>query len=167
MTQNPYTDAMGRVYPYGEYFPPEFSMFPYNDSNANRFMTKTKDEALALGFNWQDKVENMYQATIVGNDLPQSIEGLDPMIINEIIGCSNCGKGFKVVSGEFTLLQKMKMPLPAQCPKCRENKRFEKCNPPQLYNRSCAKCKADIVTAFSPETKDIVYCVGCYQQEFA
>lgn len=166
MKNTPYIDRVGRIFSYGEFFPPEFSLFPYNDTNAHRFIPKTKEEALAYGFNWQDKLESSHASTIAGNDLPQTVEEVTSEILNEIIGCDNCGKGFKIVSGELTLLQKMKIPLPSQCPKCRENKRFEKCNLPKLYNRSCTKCEDLIVTAFPPEKPDIVYCVKCYQQEF-
>src|SRR5688572_7806470 len=42
MKKNPYTDKLGRKFYYGEFFPPEMSRFPYNDSIAMRFFPKTK-----------------------------------------------------------------------------------------------------------------------------
>ena len=167
MKQNPYVDKMGRKYGYGEFFPFEFSKFSYNTGNGFRFYPKTKEQALAEGYYWYDKEEQTREATMQANALPETIKETDDSILNETIACSSCVKAYRIVKGELDLLRKMDIPAPRECPKCRENERFSKINPPKLYDRHCAKCKAPIVTAFSPEKPDIVYCVKCYQQELA
>ena len=79
----------------------------------------------------------------------------------------NCKKGYKITQGEFGLLKKMKMPLPHECLKCRENARFSRMTLPKMYNRNCKKCDSKIYTPYGPKSPNIVYCVKCYQQEFA
>lgn len=167
MKKNPYVDKLGRKFSYGEFFSPEMSKFPYNKSIAMRFFPKTKEQALAEGYNWVDRADPVYEITLKNELLPDTIEKTGEEILKEVIGCANCGRGYKITKGEFDLLRKLNLPLPRECPKCRENRRFSKLNPPKLYERNCAKCDREIVTAFAPERPETVYCEKCYQQEFA
>lgn len=166
MKVNPYIDKIGKKFYYGEFFPPEFSLFPYNKSNAMRFFPKNKEEAISLGYEWSDIENPNHATTIDANDLPDTIEDTDNSILNEIIGCRDCGRAYKIVEGELNLLKKMNLPVPHECPKCRENKRFERMNPIKLYKRNCMKCGVDINTPYSKDRPEIVYCAKCYQQEF-
>ncbi|MFA6353653.1 MAG: hypothetical protein WCW93_01855 [Candidatus Paceibacterota bacterium] len=166
MKNNPYIDEKGRVWKYGELFQPGFSKFAYNNSTAYKFFPKTKEEALALGYTWNEEVEQQNEATIDGKDLPETIEEVDNSILQEIISCISCRRKYKITSLELDLLKKMNLPLPQECLKCRENKRFKRINKPKLYNRTCMKCGTDIYTPYAPEDPRIVYCVKCYQDEF-
>lgn len=167
MKKNPYVDKLGRKFPYGEFFPPEMSKFSYNKSNAMRFFPKTKEQALALGYFWDDTKSPTYPVSINSSSLPDTIARTNESILNETIGCSLCARAYKVTKGEFDLLRKMNLPVPRECPKCRENRRFGRLNPPKLFKRNCAKCDKEIITAFAPGRPETVYCVKCYQQEFA
>lgn len=166
MKKNPYIDKLGRKFFYGEFFPLTMSKFAYNKSNAMRFFPKTKEQALAEGYSWNDTESPNYPTSINSSSLPDTIAETDESILNETIGCSVCARAYKVTKGEFDLLRKMNLPIPHECPKCRENRRFDKLNPPKLYNRTCAKCEKEIITAFAPERPETVYCERCYQQEF-
>jgi hypothetical protein len=166
MKNNLYTDKKGRVYAYGEFFPPEFSLYPYNDANAIKFIPKTKENALQNGFNWEDKIEARHKATITTSDLPQTLVEVTDSILNEIIECKSCGKGYKIVAGELNIIKKLELPLPSNCPKCREERRFGLTNKPFLRNTNCNKCDKEIRTAHTKESGKIIYCEKCYQQEF-
>ncbi len=166
MKINPYIDKLGRKFYYGEFFPPEFSRFPYNKSNAVKFLTKTKEEVLREGYDWIENKEPVYKITKSSDSLPDTINSTNETILNEVIRCGGCGRGYKIVQGELDLLRKMNLPIPHECPKCRESKRFDRLNKPKLYNRNCAKCNADIYTPYSSDRPEIVYCIKCYQQEF-
>ena len=166
MKKNPYIDKLGRKYSYGEFFPLEFSKFSYNKSNAMRFFPKTKEEALAEGYSWSETEDTIYHTTKSADSLPDKISNTDENILNEVVKCGNCKRGYKIARGEFDLLRKMNLPVPHECPKCRENKRFARLTKPKLYNRTCAKCNADIYTPYAPDRPELVYCVKCYQQEF-
>jgi len=166
MKVNPYVDKLGRKYYYGEFFPPEFSKFSYNKSMAMRFFQKTKTEAFKEGYTWSDVENPTYLTTIKSKELPDTIKTTPNSVLEEVIECSNCTRAYRIVQGELALLRKMNLPIPHECPKCRENKRFERMTKPKMYNRNCAKCNTDIYTPYAPESPNIVYCVKCYQQEF-
>jgi len=166
MKKNPYTDKLRRKYFYGEFFAPELSRFYYNYSNAMRFVPKTKEQAQSEGYNWIEREESSHNITFPGSSLPDKITETKDEILEEIIGCINCGKGYKITKGEFDLLRKMNLPVPHECPKCRESKRFARMTVPKLYDRECAKCGVAIRTPYAPDDKKIVYCIKCYQQEF-
>ena len=167
MKTNPYVDKLGRKFPYGEFFPPEMSRFAYNKSNAMRFFPKTKEEALAEGYSWNDTESPNYPVSLDSASLPDTIAETTDSVLNETIGCSLCKRAYKVTGGELGLLRKMDLPVPHACPKCRENKRFDRLTRPKLYNRQCMKCNADIYTPYASDRPEIVYCVKCYQAEFA
>ena len=165
MKNNPYVDSKGRVYTYGEFFPPEFSLFPYEDSNASRFVPKTKEKAIAQGFTWVDKVESNYDKTIHGDNLPQTITETDESITTEVIECILCARGYRIAQGEYMLYKKLGVPVPSACPKCRERRRFDLTNKPISHNTNCAKCNNEIHTMHDSNSQKIIYCEKCYQQE--
>ncbi|MFA6258062.1 MAG: hypothetical protein WC671_03610 [Candidatus Paceibacterota bacterium] len=167
MEKNPYVDEHGRAWPYGEFFQPGFGKFAYNNSNASKFFSKTKEEALEGGYTWNDEEEKQVEATISGKDLPETIAEVGESILKEIISCTNCDRKYKINNLEFDLLRKMNLPLPDRCLKCRENARFDKLQKPGLYDRECMKCGDPIRTSYAADRSEIVYCVKCYQQEFA
>ena len=166
MKKSPYIDNMGRKFYYGEFFPPEMSRFAYNKSNAMRFFPKTKEEALKEGYSWDDTENPTFPTTIKTENLPDTIKDTTDEILKEVIECQNCNRAYKIVQGELNLLRKMNLPVPHECPKCRENKRFARMTKPKMYHRTCAKCGDPIYTPYPPEDPRIVYCVKCYQQEF-
>jgi len=38
-------------------------------------------------------------------------------------------------------------------------------NPRKLYERVCDKCGKDMITTYSPERPEVVYCESCYNKE--
>jgi hypothetical protein len=166
MEKNPYVDPKGRTWSYGEFFPFMINMYGYNESNALRFFSKSKEEALAEGFQWYETNPMQYTITVTADDLPDTFEQTPETITNEVIGCDLCGRGYKIAPLEYMLLQKANLPIPRCCPQCRLKSRFARLNPIKLWKRACMKCTSEINTAFSPEQPEIVYCESCYQQEF-
>ncbi len=166
MKKNTYIDAQGRNFPYGEFFPPEISKFPYNKSNAMRFFPKAKEDILAQGYRWSETENPTTTTTIDASSLPDIIENTTSSITNEVISCSHCSRAYKIIPDELNLLIKLSLPIPHFCPQCRQKARFDRLNPPHLWKRNCAKCNADITTAFAPDRPETVYCEKCYQQEF-
>jgi len=167
MKKNPYMAKSGQPYYYGEFFPPEFSKFPYNKSNAMRFFPKMREQALAEGYFWDETENPNVASTIQASMLPKTITETTDTILSEAVECVLCGRAYKFVKGELDLMRKIDMPLPHECPKCRENKRFAKLDPIGLHKRSCAKCGEEIQTPYAPDRPEIVYCEQCYQQETA
>ncbi|MFH1388105.1 MAG: hypothetical protein ABIG88_02260, partial [Patescibacteria group bacterium] len=77
MNDMSYTDKKGRIYKYGEFFPPELSPFGYNETIANEYFPLTKEQAIKQGYNWYDKPKSQYQPTIKANNLPDNIKDVD------------------------------------------------------------------------------------------
>ena len=167
MKKNPYIDEVGKAWPYGEFFKIGFSKFAYNKSNAMKFFPKTKEEIATLGYDWDALESSSSNTTVKSENLPDKISETNDSILDEVVECANCKRGYKIVKGELGLLRKMVLPVPHECPKCRENERFSRENKPGMYHRPCAKCGEDIYTPYLPKDPRIVYCVKCYQSEFA
>lgn len=166
MKNNPYIDKLGRKFTYGEFFPLEFNKFHYNKSNAMKFFPKTKEQVISEGYLWSDFENPNHKCTIESSFLPATITETQDSILDEVIECLSCKRGYKIVKGELDLLRKLILPVPHECPKCRENRRFDRMTRPGMYHRECDKCKVSIYTPYAPDRPEIVYCVKCYQQEF-
>ena len=126
---------------------------------------KTKDEVLASGWRWKEDEPITYKITKKAEDLPDDIKDVPDDIFKEIIECLGCKKGFRVVLQEVAFLRKRGFPLPRKCHECRHLDRLSQINPPKFYSRKCALCEKDVVSPFSPEKPDILYCEECYNRE--
>jgi hypothetical protein len=175
MDDMPYIDAQGRVYKFGEFFPPEFSPFAYNDTIAPEHFPMTKEEILAYGGKWYETPKAEYTTTISAENLPNDILEVEDSVTNEIIGCALCKRAYRIIASELQFLRYSKIPLPRYCVDCRHKKRISQRNSSKLYRRGCMctqeghehspKCPNEFETSFAPERPEIVYCESCYQKE--
>lgn len=162
MNSNPYTDTLGRSYPYGQGL--TVSLFAYNETEAQLYFPLTKEEALAQGFTWYDKVDNTYQVTISGTDLPATIAEVDDSILDQIISCEKTGRGYRIVRDELDLLRKLNLPLPRRHPDVRFEERHHQVNPPVFYNRTTADGK-EVLTAYAPDSPYEILSEEGYQDQ--
>lgn len=165
MKDNPYIDKAGRVYSYGELFPFELSPFAYNETMAQYFYPLSKEQAQEKNISWFDSGSKKYTPTISTNAIPETVLEINESIKKEILECSVCSNGFNISDLEIYLHQKIQVPLPDECWKCRFQRRFDSVNLPQLYDRTCQKCNASMKTSYASDRPEIVYCEKCYQQE--
>ena len=114
---------------------------------------------------WYEGEGNKYSITKKGNEIPDIIAETEDAVLKEVIGCIDCGKAFKIVSGELNFMRTLNLPIPDIYPKCREKARLLRTNPPRLYNRNCVKCGKEMKISYSPERPEIIYCEKCYQKE--
>jgi len=165
MTERPYTDAKGRIFPYGEFLPYDLSCFDYNESHAIQYFPYDKEEALEHGFRFKEQNGNTHTVTLMSEQIPDSIRDVENSILKEALECVNCRKAYRIVKAELELLRRFGFPIPRKCSDCRHMARMARINPPRLYDRTCDKCGKDIKTSYSPERPEIVYCEQCYQAE--
>ncbi len=165
MKKNPYKDAKGRVWKYGEFFPYDLSLFDYNESTAMQYMPLKKEEALEKGFRWYEGEGTKHHITLKTKDIPDDISGVKDSILEEVLECASCGKAFRLIKQELTLLKEFGFPVPRKCPNCRHQERLKRLNPPFVWERTCAKCGKTMQTSYEPERKEIVYCESCYLRE--
>ncbi len=187
MSDMPYSDAMGRIYRYGEFFPPEFSPFAYNETIAQDYFPLTKEAAIAKGYTWRDPEVREYQTTIDATDLPDHIRDVPASILKETIRCLSCAKAYRIIQMELDFLRQMSLPLPRLCPDCRFFERIKHRNKPRFYDRQCQctgkksennmyentdmhfhgsdHCPGQFQTSYAPDRPEIVYCEQCYNVE--
>lgn len=194
MNVEPYRDAQGRIYAYGEFFPPAMSPFAYNDSLAQEHFPLSKKEATAQCYAWKDPEERQFKVTKESSQLPEDVNSANKSILDEVIGCEHeakcneqCTKAFKIIPAELDFYQKMNIPLPRLCPNCRHYQRTQQRNPLKLWQRTCmcaglksdlgiymnqsehfhkeAHCPNEFETAYAPKGKGVVYCEQCYHTE--
>jgi len=187
MNSMPYTDTQGKIYRYGEFFPPEFSPFAYNETIAQDFFPLAREKALREGYLWRDPEAREYQTTIDAADLPDHIRDVQDSILKEIIKCASCGKAYLIIQMELEFLRRMSLPLPRLCVDCRFLERIKHRNAPRFHHRKCKcagraddngiyqnqtahfhgspHCPNEFETSYAPERPEIVYCEQCYQAE--
>jgi hypothetical protein len=181
MDDMPYTDSKGRVYKYGEYFPPEFSPFSYNETAANEYFVLNEEQANKDGYSWKEQESRNYSTDLNSKDLSKTIKDTPEDIVGKIIQCEHQGKcihscttAFRITPDEFQFYQRLDIPIPRICPNCRHSNRFLKHNPLNFWHRKCmsdgqhqgeVKCQNEFETTYSPERSEIVYCESCYQNE--
>jgi hypothetical protein len=185
MDEMPFIDKKGKIYGYGEFFPPEISPYPYNQTSAQEFFPIGHKDAEKLGYKWENIADKNYIPTLLSENLPDSIEKVSESVLNEIIECDewkkneskiwNCTKAFRITENELVFYKKYNLPLPRKFPNCRHHFRTQGRNPPKLWHRQCmcdkenhnhkGKCIVEFETSYAPERPEIVYCEKCYQQE--
>ena len=137
MDDMPYTDQQGRVYRYGEFFPPEFSPFAYNETLANDFFPLTKEEAQRKGYAWRDAETREFKTTVDAQNLPDHIKDVTDDILKEVIKCASCAKAYRLIPMELEFYRRMTLPIPHLCHNCRFIERTKYRNQPKFYQRTC------------------------------
>jgi len=190
MDSMPYKDAQGRVYKYGEFFPPEFSPLAYNETVAIDYFPATKVQVKKMGLMWRDLEEKEFKITITADELPDDIKDTKDSIIDEVIECNGCKKAYRVLDREYEFLKRFNIPLPRLCVKCRYDERMRARNPMKWIKRKCqckgaksengvyvnqnkkhsfhhidSPCPNEFETTYASDRKDIIYCEQCYQGE--
>ena len=151
---------------FGLYFPPSISLFAYNETVAQDNFPLIKEEALKIGYKWQDNLQiTKGKETIKFSAISDDIKDIDDSIIKEVFACEACGRNYKLTQNEFIFYKKMFLPIPRKCFYCRHADRVRKRGPIDTYDRRCAKCEKAIKTIYAPDRPEIVYCEQCYQQE--
>lgn len=183
MNDMPYVDKKGRIYKYGEFFPPELSPFCYNETIAQEYFPLTKEQALEQGYNWKEREHRNYEIDIKNEDIPDNIKNVKDNIIGKVIECEHkgecneqCTEAFKIIENELQFYKRMNLPLPHLCPNCRHYQRLKQRNPLKLWHRQCMcnktnhlhgdePCEVEFGTSYAPDRPEIIYCEKCYQQE--
>ncbi len=182
MNDMPYKDNAGRLYKYGEFFPPELSPFAYNETIAQQYYPADRKKAESFGSGWHENKDRNYKTSRHTEELQDNIKDVRDDILSEVIACEHAGKcneqcteAFKVTENELGFYRKMKIPLPTLCHNCRHYRRLAKRNPMKLWHRSCmcekaghnhtGRCPNEFETSYAPERPEIVYCESCYQKE--
>ena len=146
---------------WGEFFPAALSPHGYNETVAQDYMPLDKQEVERLGWKWcEDKDDESYMGAEVL--VPDKIDEVGDDICEKILVCEGSGKPFKITTQELAFYRQQQIPLPRRSPAQRHIDRDELRNPRKLWTRECAKCQKGIITSYSTERPETVYCESCY-----
>ncbi len=138
---------------YGEFFPSALSPFHYEETNAQEFFPLTHEKTLTRGH-----AKATYK-------LPNDIHDTPEEILKAVLACETCGRNYKIIRQEYELLKRLELPIPRRCFECRhgERGRFRKTR--KLYERMCDGCGGALLTNYSPDRPETVYCEACYMKK--
>lgn len=166
MKEQPYLDAAGRKYGYGEFFPTQLSPHDYNDTFAHMFYPLTKDKVLEEKLSWGEIPQSEHVTTMAAADLADHIRDVKDDILNEAIKCTTCPRGYRITHQELQFLRHHNFPLPRRCPFCRiEEKVKQWARQMTLVERDCDNCKKTFRTNYRKEDAPVIYCTECYLRD--
>ncbi len=86
---------------------------------------------------------------------------------NQTLTCAKCGNKFIVIEQEQKFLSEKNLPLPTNCPSCRQLRRLRLRGGRQLFKTKCQKCNKEIVVSFDPQkVQQPIYCKEDYEKFF-
>ena len=112
------------------------------------------------GFKWRDPDRKEFLPATV--EIPDDSKDAVNSLCNEVFACENCGRNYKITEQELKFYKGQKVTLPKKCFYCRHQNRFDMRNKHTLYDRTCDKCQAEILTTYATEQPETVYCEKCY-----
>ena len=161
-------EYMKKTGEYGEFFPLQIAPVCYNETIANLYMPLIKEEVLAKGWQWEDKIPGIFgKETMKPEDVPDKIGDVKDNIVKEVLKCERCIKNYNIVPFELSVYRKENIPIPHLCPDCRYKRRFDLRSPRKLWHRKCMKkdCQNEFETPYAPDRIEKVYCESCYNKE--
>lgn len=148
---------------WGKFFPPEMSMFGYNETMAQTYFPLEKTEVTTRGWKWSDyEAPVEAKKSVPAEKLPDETTAIPDDILNWALVCEVSKKPFKLTKQELDIYRSRNLPIPRRHPDQRHRDRFTYKNPFQLFQRTCTKCKKTIQTTYAPNRPEIVYCEECY-----
>jgi hypothetical protein len=174
--KNKIIEHMKNTGEYGEFFPSNISPFGYNETQGQIYMPLTKEEAIHMGFKWEDSAPGIYgRETLRPEQIPDNINDISESITKEILSCIECTKNYNIAPNELQFYKKEIIPIPRLCPDCRYKRRIVIRPPRKLWYGRCkcyssshghdGICPNEFETSYSTDRPEVVYCEKCYQQE--
>jgi len=156
---------------YGEFFPPEMALVPYNISVATSYQGFDDIErARQYGYLVQDIPEtpqNVIRDVIEAKDVPQDIKDIQDDILDKVIFDKKNNKKFRYIRAELDFHRKNNLSLPLEHPSIRLTQGRKKLGPIALhfYERNCSKCSKAMQSVYPSSDPRTVYCEDCYLKE--
>ena len=76
--------------------------------------------------------------------------------------CKNCKNSFAIEPEDFLFYERIGVLPPTKCPPCRAQHRLAFRNERVFYKRLCDRCKKDVVSMYSSNKPDVVWCYDCW-----
>lgn len=151
---------------WGEFFPVNISPFAYNETVAQEYFPLSDTEVHDQSWRWkEDLPHTVGRETLSWQQIPKNIQEIPDSITEAILACRSCAKNYKVIAPELKFYRSMGISIPQHCFDCRYRSRFVRRNPRKLYSRHCEKCGESLLSTFSLERPELVYCEKCYLED--
>lgn len=149
---------------WGEFFSPDYLPFAYNETLAQEYFPLSKDDVLSHNWKWHEDENEMPKVARIlsASDLSDDINEVTDEVTRCAIECESTRRPFKIIKQELDFYRTMQLPLPRLHHDERNKRRTALHNSPQFYSRACSRCSSEIVTTYSPDRPEIVYCERCY-----
>jgi hypothetical protein len=148
---------------WGEFFPAEMSVTPYNRSLAQRYFPLTKQQALARGLVWHEEDVREFADAIDASSLPDAHPAQAvPMVVRS----AQSGQPFRITVQEIEQCIQRRVPLPRVSYEERMHARAKKLGGIRLYERSCAKTGKKMFTTYPPDAPCIIWERNEYERFF-
>jgi len=79
--------------------------------------------------------------------------------------CEKCKKPFLIIPQEKIFYKKKDLPMPGNCPECRQKERLLQRNERKLHKRKCDKCSKSIISTYDEDSKYKVFCQECFWKD--
>ncbi len=158
-----------------EFFPHELSPFGYNETVAQEYFPLSEEEVKEKKWKWKKEEEtssyhglyytslpiSQYDERVVGYDVAQ--KNIDELLAG-ILKCEITGRPFKIIRQELAFYIENWLSIPTKHPDQRHKERMNLRNPRKLFTRNCSGCSEEIITTYTPERTEKVYCEKCYKK---
>lgn len=135
----------------------------YNETIAQLWFPKTREEVLKLGWRWQDNPPGTSGKETI-TELSDSIDDIDTSITGEILCCATCQKNYRVVAQELAFYLQNKLPITRECFDCRRSRRFYARAGRDMRMVTCCACGENIPTVYKADFEGKIYCEKCYRK---
>ena len=164
MNDMPYIDKKGKRYRYGEFFPIALSPFGYNETMAKYLFPLSREHALDKGYTWRERPEKKYAVTTSASNLPDHVRDAPDNLLQEVVGCAICGRGYRIIPTELAFLREQNLPLPRRCPFCRIEEHMRQWTKGvSTEERACSACGAPFQTPYRAQDYPQLYCLSCWR----
>lgn len=150
---------------YGEFFPLSISMFGYNTSVSFDDERLERSEVLHKGWKWEEEASGTFgKGTIAMTSVPAAARDAQDSLCREVLTCESCMGNYRLVKHELKFYRDLGIPIPMECPSCRQRARLARRPKKELIDSACAQCGDRIVTTLDPDRFSKIYCRGCYEK---
>ena len=79
--------------------------------------------------------------------------------------CIACQNNFDILEGDQKLYDKLGVPAPKRCPKCRFQLVLSYRNKRVIFQQPCDLCQKNIITSYHPDCGYSIYCPDCFYSD--
>lgn len=146
---------------WGEFFPASLSPFAYNETVAQEYFPLTLEEARSKNFRWKEERKEKNNQ-VSEYKIPDDIKDVPDDLVKQILICEKSKRPYKIIESELKFYRKMNIPLPHISPDQRHLERMMLRNPRRLAQRKCSNCGQALLSTFTSNRTEKVYCEACY-----